>query len=455
MNHFDVKSFFIDEAELESGAYLFLTYCFETSGDPHTRAAELCSEMSTAQWQRPGVSEDFRVRFGAKVVHLEVQEKDVVPTFPRFVDGRSLSRVLVRIAYPHRNFGAKIPNLLTAICGEGAFYAPGIHSIKLLDIDFPAQYLAEFSGPRYGIEALRAQLDVYDRPLFFGVVKPNVGLPPADFAELAYQAWLGGLDVAKDDEMLGDAEYSPFAKRCRLAGEKCKLAQDKTGKPKIYLANITDEVSNLRKLHDIALEYGAKAVMINGFATGLSAVRMLSQHSQVPVVAHFDFLACFSRHPNFGVSSLVMTKLQRVAGFDAIIMPGFGARMFSEEDEVLDNVDACLTGLSGMKRALPVPGGSDWAGTLPDIYKKLKSIDFALVPGRGVFAHPQGAEAGAKSLHEAWGAISENIPLEDYAAHHPALAQALEAFGGIKLKQKPFAGPKQVLKQFVSRLDKN
>ena len=32
--------------------------------------------------------------------------------------------------------------------------------------------------------------DEVDRPIFFGVVKPNIGLSPDEFAEIARQSWL-------------------------------------------------------------------------------------------------------------------------------------------------------------------------------------------------------------------------------------------------------------------------
>ena len=234
----------------------------------------------------------------------------------------------MKIAHPHGNFGPKLPNLLTAACGEGAFFSPGISVIKLMDIEFPETFLRHFEGPKFGIQGLRDMLGVHDRPIFFGVIKPNIGLAPEPFAELAYQAWLGGLDIAKDDEMLGDVEWSPLRQRAELLGRRARLKSErKTGERKIYLANITDEVDRLIELHDIAVEGGANALMVNAMATGLSAVRMLRKHTQVPLVAHFDFIAPFTHLPFFGVHSKLITKLQRLVGFDSIIMPGFGRRM--------------------------------------------------------------------------------------------------------------------------------
>ena len=62
--------FFADRASLEMEDYVLLDYCFESVIDPEEAAAHLCQEQSTAQWQRVGVDEDLRDRFGAKVIRF-------------------------------------------------------------------------------------------------------------------------------------------------------------------------------------------------------------------------------------------------------------------------------------------------------------------------------------------------------------------------------------------------
>jgi ribulose-bisphosphate carboxylase large chain len=276
---------------------------------------------------------------------------------------------------------------------------------------------------------LREILGVYDRPLFSGVIKPNIGLAPEPFAEMAYQSWIGGIDIAKDDEMLCDAEWSPLKKRAQLLGSARLRSEKETGVKKIYLANITDEVDRLIALHDIAVEAGANALMINGMTTGLSAVRMLRKHTQVPLVGHFDFIAPFTRIPFHGVQSTLITKLQRIAGFDSIIMPGFGERMKTPDDEVLQNVQECLKPMANIKTSLPVPAGSQWAGSTARLYKKLGTVDFGIVPGRGVFEHPMGPKGGAASLQQGWQAVQKNVSIEAYARDHAELKAAIKAFG--------------------------
>lgn len=426
------NAFFADEAALDREAHLFFTYLIETDGDPQEAAANLAREQSTAQWQRPGVDEDFRPQHAAKVTQIELVEESTTAALTGVATpGVRYTRVRARIAHPHRNFGPRIPNLLTVAMGEGAFFSHGVTSVKLLDIEFPESYLACFEGPRFGVRGLREMLRAWDRPLFFGVVKPNVGLDPASFAHLAKESWLGGLDAAKDDEMLSDPDYSPFAERMRLTGQARREAEEATGEPKIFVANITDEMDRMLELHDIAVASGVNAVMVNAMATGLSAVRALRRRSQVPIVAHFDCIAPMARHPHFGVSTEVMTKLQRLCGCDAIIMPGFGERMMTPDEEVLANAHECSAPLGTLNAALPVPGGSDWAGTLQGMVDRLRTLDFGMVPGRGVFGHPQGPRAGAASLRQAWEAIVGRVPIEELAQQRPELREAIEAFGGL------------------------
>jgi len=420
-------SFFADRSDLHMEDYIVLDYYFESIIDPNEAAAHLCQEQSTAQWKRVGVDEDLRDQFGAKVINLEVtgildQPNHLLPSF----NATSAYQCRVKIAHPHRNFGPRIPNMLTAILGEGAFYSPGIAAIKLLDIEFPKSFLQHFEGPKFGIQGFRDILEVYDRPLFFGVVKPNIGLSPDDFAELAYQSWLGGLDIAKDDEMLTDIEWSPMRDRAEKVGKARVEAERITGQKKIYLANITDEVDRLIELHDIAVERGANALMVNGMTTGLSAVRMLRKHTQVPLIAHFDFIAPLTHIPYFGVHTKVMIKLQRLAGFDVIIFPGFGTRMKTPDEEVYQSVDECLNTWGHIKPALPVPAGSQWAASTATLYERLKTIDFGVVPGRAVFAHPMGPKGGATSLRQGWDAVVAGKSLEEYAQNHEELRLAIE-----------------------------
>lgn len=422
MNTEDIKGFFASPEQLDMADYLTLDYYLECVGDIETALAHFCSEQSTAQWKRVDLDEDFRPLYAAKVIRLTIEGELPELSYPvKYSETGPIHACRVTIAHPHRNFGPKLPNLLSAVCGEGAFFTPGVPVVKLLDITFPEPYLNAFDGPKFGIEGIRDLLQAYDRPIFFGVVKPNIGLKPACFAEIAYQSWLGGLDIAKDDEMLADVDWSTLEERSRELGAARLKAEKETGEPKIYLANVTDEVDRLIEQHDIAVRNGANALLINALPVGLSAVRMLARHTRVPLIGHFPFIAAFSRMEKYGVHSRVMTKLQRLAGLDSIIMPGFGSRMMTPEEEVMENIRECLQEFGHIRTSLPVPGGSDSALTLESVYRKVGSVDFGFVPGRGIFGHPMGPKAGAASIRQAWEAIRQGVSLESYAEGRPEL----------------------------------
>ncbi|TLU87840.1 MAG: ribulose 1,5-bisphosphate carboxylase [Chlorobium sp.] len=431
MNREDIKGFFASREQLDMADYLTLDYYLECVGDIETALAHFCSEQSTAQWQRVGHDEDFRPKHGAKVISLTVEGELEALSYPiHHVATGPIHACRLTIAHPHRNFGTKIPNLLSAVCGEGVFFTPGVPVVKLLDIGFPESYLNAFDGPKFGIDGIRDLLHAYNRPIFFGVVKPNIGLSPDDFAEIARQSWLGGLDIAKDDEMLADVDWSTLIERSHALAEARQSAERDTGEPKIYLANVTDEVDRLIEQHDIAVSNGANALLVNALPVGLSAVRMLAKHTKVPLIGHFPFIAAFSRMEKYGVHSRVMTKLQRLAGLDSIIMPGFGSRMMTPEDEVKENIQECLQEFGHLRRSLPVPGGSDSALTLEGVYRKVGSVDFGFVPGRGIFGHPMGPKAGAKSIRQAWEAIEQGIELETYAVGRPELQVMVDGANG-------------------------
>ena len=431
MHPADINAFHVKRETLDPEKYLVLKYYLETLVEPREGSAHLCQEMSTAQWSRVDVDEDFRPEFGAKVVDLEILDENAQPSSAFLADlmGKQYEHVYrfnATIYYPYGNFGTKIPNLLTAVCGEGVFHAPDVAAVRLLDIDFPESFLADFQGPQFGVAGLREMLGVFGRPLTFGVIKPNVGLPPEPFAELGYQAWLGGLDVAKDDEQLGDVAWSSVDERSRRLGALRKKAEAETGEKKAYLCNITDEVDRLLAQHDLAVANGATMVMINGMTTGFSAVRMLRKHAKVPLVSHFDFMGPYIQLPWFGVKDKVFTKIQRMAGYDVLIYPGLDSRLKTTKEDVLENAEACLGELGSLKTMLPVPAGSQWAGSLGDLHELMGTVDFGIVPGRAVFGHPMGPKGGAMSLRQGWEAAAKGIRLEEYAKDHPELELAIQ-----------------------------
>lgn len=410
----DIPHFFTDLSLLTADDYVLATYEFSCTIAPRLAAAGLCAEQSTAMWQRVGSSEDLRTRFGAKVI--DFQELDCGDRFA------------VTIAHPHHNFGPLVNNLLVALAGEGVCHAPGITTIKLVDLELPPSYLQQFAGPQFGLAQLREQFRIYDRPFFIGVVKPNIGLPVQDFAQLAGAAWEGGLDWAKDDEMLANTTWSRTVDRVMHVTTERMRAERATGQSKGFIANITDDPDRSVELCRDVTKAGANMVMLNPAWTGLGTITAVRRASQVPVMGHFAGLAVMTRPRDWGVAEAVLVKLMRLAGADIIALPGFGPRMHTLGSDVRTSIHACLEPMAGIAQALPVPGGSDWAGTLESVCEHVGHSDFGFIAGRGIFGHPQGPSEGAESICAAWDALKNGVNVAEYAAQSRALDAALKAW---------------------------
>ena len=57
---------------------------------------------------------------------------------------------------------------------------------------------------------------VQNRPLIGTIIKPSVGLSPADTARLVDQLARAGIDFIKDDELMADPPHSPFDRRVEI-----------------------------------------------------------------------------------------------------------------------------------------------------------------------------------------------------------------------------------------------
>lgn len=408
------------------------TYYLETPIDLYEAVNSLAAGQSTGTWKRARDETDLiRERHGAKVIGIYTIPGEFRQNLPSSSDlGMKTRACVLRLAFPHINFGPKIPNLLTAVAGElyeiGAFTA-----IRLMDLEFPKSFLKEFTGPRFGIKGCREILGIYDRPIIGAIIKPCVGLPANRLAELAYEGFKGGLDFIKDDELLADTSYNSIKERVKNVVAVLKRAEEETGEKKMYAFNITDRVDRIKTLHDIVVEGGGNCVMINVATVGLEVMRELAEYTQVPIHCHRNFAPVWSRSPYIGLSFPALTKLFRLCGADQIHCGAIQGKGYESDEEVLANMRACTLEFGEIKDSLPVSSGGQWAGKAPVNARKIGHYDFIHLSGAGTYAHPDGAEAGARSIRQAWEATIKNIPLEEYAKEKKELANAIKYFGKV------------------------
>jgi len=419
---------------LEPSDYILATYYLETPLSPREAAEHLAAEQSTGTWLRVKYeTEERRERFGAKVVgiyHLPYQpEAYHLQARMDWIkkEGR-LNALVLRIAFPWSNFGPLIPNLLSAVAGN-LFEMDPFTAVKLLDIEFPPSFTRHFRGPKFGVEGCRRLLGVYGRPFIGAIMKPCVGLSPEEIARLAYEAAKGGLDFIKDDELLADTSYNSVRERARTVTQALKWAEQETGHKTMYAFNITDRPSRVRELHDIVVEAGGICVMVNVATLGIEVLRELSEYTEVPIHVHRDFAPAYIRSPYLGMTARAFTKICRLAGADQLHVGAIKGKLFETDEEVVLSAHCCLEKFHEIAPSLPVSSGGQWAGKLAINFKEMGTPDFLHLSGAGVFAHPMGAEAGARSLVQAWEALSQGVSLEEYAKDHRELQAALRYFG--------------------------
>ena len=105
--------------------------------------------------------------------------------------------------------------------------------VSLHDVDFPADVLAAFPGPAFGVARLREATGARARPLTCSALKPQ-GAPVEHLARLAATFARAGIDVVKDDHGIADQRYGPFAERVPAVQRAIDAANRETGGRTLY-----------------------------------------------------------------------------------------------------------------------------------------------------------------------------------------------------------------------------
>lgn len=336
---------------------------------------------------------------------------------------------IAKIAYPQELFEpGNMSNILSSIAGN-VFGLRALENLRLIDIDFPSKLVKSFKGPKFGIEGIRRLLKVYDRPLVGTIIKPKLGLKTADHAKVAYEGWIGGCDIVKDDENLSSQSFNPFEERVAKTLEARDRAEKETGEKKVYMVNITAETEQMLKRAELVLDHGGEYVMVDILACGFAALQTLrNQDFKLVIHAHRAGHAAFTKNPKHGISMKVIAKVARMIGVDQLHVGTVVGKMFETKDEVRENCEALKTEMSGLKPVLPVASGGLHPGLAPSLME-LFGKDFVIQAGGGIHGHSGGTVAGAKAMRQAVDATLRGVPLKEYGGTHKELETALRIWG--------------------------
>ena len=394
------------------------TYELETAIAPERAADIIAGEQSSGTFVAiPGEDEALKARAAATWQITPLNEPCTAPN----------KRYLLKLSWPLQNLGASLPNLLATVAGN-LYELKHVAKLRLLDIELPDEFAAAYPGPAFGIAGTRRLAGVANGPLVGTIIKPSVGLSADGTTEFVDQLCAAGVDFIKDDELQADGPSCPFDERARKVMNVINRHADRSGKKVMYAFNLTGELDEMKRRHDLVLSLGGTLTMLSLNSVGLTGFNAFRKHAQLPIHAHRNGWGYLKD----GWSYIAYQKLWRLAGADQMHVNGL-ANKFQETDEsVIASARECFIPLFKHKpcTVMPVFSSGQTVNQAPGTWAALQSTDLIYLAGGGLFAHPGGIAAGVAALRQSWEAAMNNVPLEVAAKTHRELREALEKFAG-------------------------
>jgi ribulose-bisphosphate carboxylase large chain len=400
-------------------------YFLEPNRIPLEKACEhLAGESSIGTWTEVGTMKPRIARLKPHVFSVNKKES------------------VVKIAYPPELFEpGNVPQLMSSL-GGNIFGMKAIRNLRLLDIHLPERYVKSFKGPKFGIKGVRSRLHIKKRPLLGTIVKPKLGLNEKEHAKSAYESWIGGVDLVKDDENLTNMGFNKFEKRVEETLRMRDRAEDKTGEGKFYIPNVTSETHEMMRRANFARKHGCEYAMVDIVSvgwSGLQTLRNYNDHFSLILHAHRAGHGALTKNPRHGISMVVIGKLARLIGVDQIHVgtAKVGKMNDPETPEVEEEIESRFISEGkhvleqfwfDIKPVFAVASGGLHPGSVPKLLERMGN-NVIIQAGGGIHGHPEGSERGAKAMRQSLEATMKGIPLKEYAKNRKELSDALNKWG--------------------------
>jgi len=410
------------------------TYIIETSHPLEKAVAALAGEQSSGTFVKlPGETAELTERFGAKVDFIEPMSSSDIPflsdsKLPAGKLNPNFQTAKVGISWNYDNVGSNLSTLMATVAGN-LFELSQFSGIKLIDIELPAEYKQQYAEPKFGIEGTQKLTGVYDRPIIGTIIKPSVGLTPEATAIQVSNLIGAGLDFIKDDELMADPPHSPFEKRVKCCMDVINRQADATGKKAMFAFNISGDIDDMKRRHDIVLAHGGNCIMLSLNWVGISATKYISDFSQLPIHGHRNGWGMFYRPEVMGMTFQVYKKIFSLAGVDHLHTNGLRNKFCESDESVLRSIASCQSEAGGSYKVMPVVSSGQWADQAADTFKLVGNTNLMYLCGGGITAHPDGMKAGVESIKIAWSEGMKGNQLADIADTYPQIKKALEFYG--------------------------
>jgi ribulose-bisphosphate carboxylase large chain len=399
-------------------------------------AAHFAAESSTGTNVEVSTTDDFTRGVDAIVYEID-EEKEIM-----------------KIAYPTDLFDrniidgrAMLASFLTLAIGNNQGMGD-VEYAKMHDFWMPPDYLRLYDGPSTDISDMWR---VLGRPVVNGgfivgtIIKPKLGLRPQPFANAAYDFWLGG-DFIKNDEPQGNQVFARLKDTITAVADAMRRAQDKTGQPKLFSANITaDDYREMIARGEFILETFAEnadhvAFLVDGYVAGPTAITTARRYfpNQYLHYHRAGHGAVTSPQTQRGYTAFVLAKMARLQGASGIHVGTMSyGKMEGEKDDTniaymieRDSADGPFyhQEWQGMRPTTPIISGGMNALRLPGFFENLGHSNLVLTAGGGSYGHVDGPAAGATSLRQAEQCWREGADPIVFAREHREFARAFESF---------------------------
>jgi len=296
------------------------------------------------------------------------------------------------IFFPDSNFNYKedgITHFLTTVMG-GQLDIDIIEKCRLESIEFSDQFKNVFSGPNLGLSDIRKLANVYDKPLFGGIIKPKIGLNHDDYVELVKIYADNGCNFIKEDEILSNQSFCRIQKRV----EKIANHISNNNLNLVYAVSITCDhlylENRIRELYNL----GINGVHIN-IHSGFGAYKLVKDLN-LPLYLHYqksgDKLWTNPSH-NFSINEEVLFEIASRCGCSTLHTGMLGGYLNSDEQSLIRTINKLVS-----LNSVPALSCGMHPGLIEFIVDKLEHNDWMANVGGSITSHPYGSKAGIKAM---------------------------------------------------------
>ena len=282
----------------------------------------------------------------------------------------------VVLELPDDSWGSDVNLLVSSLVAGEFMEAQALSRCRLVDLSLPDGLLP---GPAFGASGgITVGL----------IVKPALGLAPAEVAAAVAAGVAGGAGFVKDDETLGDPPWCPLVERVAAVAKVLEPGV-------LYCPNVTGPASTVLERARGAVDAGATGLLVNPFAMGLDSLMTLRPLG-VPLFAHRAGSGPWARNPSFGPTGAVLARLLRLCGADYVVAGGFGGTLFDTDGEMRANLDAIRGPCGSALPAVAALGGGMGPEDVRSQVDAAGGGGLLVLLGSRAYSYPGGVEAAVR-----------------------------------------------------------